>query len=295
MSFFKMIDENLEGAYLFTGTEEYVKDRALEATQKIIGMPEMNVTTLIDPSEDDLILTCETLPCFSPKRLVIVREPDRLGGTGESAKRVADYLSRLPQMCLLIFFERGNAKKGAVYTAIAQREGIVQFDTLSPSDVAKWLAANARRRGAEIRVEQAQYMAEAVGTDVMLLSGELDKLIAYAGGRPITSEMIDACVIRSLEYDVFDMVDRFVAGDTKSGFYQLELVLSRGKSPIEVIGLIGWRLRKLYSGRHASQKFTPDRVRAAIKRFADADWAVKSGAQKDRLALETAIMDVFAK
>ncbi|MPN07136.1 hypothetical protein SDC9_154402 [bioreactor metagenome] len=103
-------------------------------------------------------------------------------------------------------------------------------------------------------------------------------------------------MIRSLEYDVFDIVDKFVAGDTQSGFRQLELVLSRGKSPNEVMGLIAWRLRKLYAGgRRASQKFTPDRARMAIKRFADADWAVKSGAQKDRLALETAIMDVFAK
>ena len=295
MSFFKIIDEHFEGAYLFTGTEEYVKERALEAVQKLIAMPEMNVTTLVDPMEEDLILACETLPCFSGKRLVIVREPEKLGGSGDGAKRAAEYIARLPQICLLIFFERGSAKKGAIYAEVSKRGGIVAFDTLSPSDAAKWLMANAKRRGAEMNLEHSRYMVEAVGTDVLVLSGELDKLIAYVSGREITSELIDACVIRSLEYDVFDMVERFVAGDTQSGFRQLELVLSRGKSPSEVMGLIAWRLRKMYSsGRGLGQKLTPKMIRRAIIRFADADWAVKSGAQKDRLALEMAIMEVFA-
>ena len=55
----------LRGAYLFEGTEEYVKASALAAVEKALlppGMEQLNEAVLENPAADALIAAAETLP-----------------------------------------------------------------------------------------------------------------------------------------------------------------------------------------------------------------------------------------
>ena len=67
----------LRNLYLFEGEEEYAKESALKDLRaRIISGPlaMMNDSTLINPTDSQLIAACETLPIMEQRRLVVVKD-----------------------------------------------------------------------------------------------------------------------------------------------------------------------------------------------------------------------------
>ena len=101
----------LRGAYLFEGTEEYIKSSALAAAEKALlpeGMEQLNETVLENPPTDALVAAAETLPFLAEKRLVVVRELAALTGRSESDERLLDYIGKIPDTCVVIFYVQGK-------------------------------------------------------------------------------------------------------------------------------------------------------------------------------------------
>lgn len=327
--FEEMKADRVQSLYLFTGPEAYVKRSAIERLrQKLLpaGLEALNETVLEDATAQAIIEACETLPVMADRRLVVVRDypvllPGKAKGEAEESERLAAWLPTAPQTCCLVFFMRdafdGRKKLAAQLNKLGAQ---VSFDALTDPQLDKWLDSQARALGGAIEPAAARQLAFLAGRDLTRLSGELDKLCAYAGpGRPVTRPMVDDLVPPSLEATVFQMIDSLMDGQTARAFTLVKTMLRAGENRVGILYMLTRQMRllthlkllkaqglalpqiekKLSLNHYAAARmerqaarFTQDQLESAYRACVEADYAIKSGQARDEAALDRLLLEL---
>ncbi|MGI6160659.1 MAG: DNA polymerase III subunit delta [Christensenellales bacterium] len=313
-SIFSSLKSRIEPAYFFHGEEEFIKERALEALENAalgVSPRELNYSALTAPFVPDIITALETLPFMGEKRLVVCHD---LRNIYEGVETLIKYFERFPSYACLVLYSKGNVDKrrsGVKQLMAACVE--VKFDYLDEAEAARWLVSTARRHGMRLSSSDANHMVYLCGNRLLQLSGELDKLCSFAAGRSeITRRDIDTVVTRSLESNVFRMIDLFIAGNSSDGLSMLSSMLKDGERPIAMIGAAASKLRGLLeAARLLRRGFSPaaatsemggnygarmsvsaaaglsvEGIEKAVLELASIDEGIKTGKLRDSAALE---------
>lgn len=280
-AFFEQVKAgNIASVYLMEGTEEYIKQQALnQLCKKLLpaGLEELNLTELRNPEPDALIAAAETLPFMADKRVVIAREckflePSRKkdDASGEpqddKAGEITDYVQRIPLSVCLVFFVKGKADgRRKLYTLLKKQNAIVDFSPMSEAECNAWVQKSMKRLGKELSPEVAARLTFTVGRDAALLKQEMDKLAAYLDKRAdVAPEDVDAICTRSTECTVFQMVDAQVAGRSREAFSLLRDMLRAGEERMAVLAMLLRQYRILYHLRTLMDDGTPQNQQAAL-------------------------------
>ncbi len=265
-AFFNLIKENqLSGAYLLHGVEEFVKDSAVSAVLETVdeATRALNVDTLQTAEAAALTLACDALPFFAERRVVVCRAMPK----DSDAKAILAYLPRMPETTLLLFLLRGEADlKLAFPKALAKENRVVAFAQLSEAEAARWVSQRARRRGVTILPETTRFFVTLAGTDCARLAGELEKLACYVGdGNEITKDAIAKVTTRDLDFIVFSVLDYFLAEKPEDGFRALSAVIKDGEKPLDVARVLGDKAKlTLEARRRIDAKQQKDAVIKAL-------------------------------
>ena len=273
--FFDLIKKGSPGeCYLFEGTEEYIKQQALNnlyAKLLPAGREEMNRVELTDPDADSLIAAAETLPFMAEKRLVVVRDCALLiaGRKAEDEDRlqaIADYLGHISPTACVVFYVKGKADgRKKLYTLLKKKNAIVDFSPMNDAECADWCVRTLRRMGKKLSSDNAGRLVFTVGRDAALLKQEMEKLCAYLDDRDtITAEDIDAICTRSTECTVFQMVDAQVAGNTDRAFGLLRDMVRTGEDRMGILAMLLRQYRILYHMRCLMDEHAPQQGQAAL-------------------------------
>ncbi len=240
--FFDQLKNGLpSGAYLFHGDEEFVKESAYRAllNAAVVENPDFNLTTIDTDSAQEIISACETLPFMSERRMVVLR---RLP-VDKDGRAIADYIERIPRETVLLFLIKGKADgKTALVKRMKSIGRDVEFNTLDDNEIIRWLISNAKKGGCALSRENAQYILTLTGHDMLNVSNELKKLIAYCNYKDeISYDTIDRMVTRNPEYKLFSMFDAFMKGDLHDGFHMLDSILG-SKRDEEALSVSGYLL-----------------------------------------------------
>jgi DNA polymerase-3 subunit delta len=173
----------------------------------------------------------------------------------------------------------------------------------------------AEKYGAVMERPQAMRLVERVGSELRLLDRELEKMALYAGekGAAITDEVIDLLASRTLEQDVFALIEQVVAGRLEEAFRTLYDCLKTGEEPIKLLALLARQFRlllqvKIWAPRGYTQQqlagmlkvhpygvkkameqarhFSEQSLRKLLGILAEEDFRMKSGQVDKRLAVE---------
>lgn len=243
--------------YLFEGEEEYLKERALEQLRAQIlsgPMGSMNETVLNDPSADELIPCCETLPMMADRRLVIVKDSSLLSSSKEGGKRsdkdadqIVNYLKRLPDSVCLVFFCRGKANgTRKLYKQIVKMDAAVQFEQLRNDALIKWIAREMKAYGKQVSRTTAEKLIFFAGNELASLKAEVAKVCAFAGDRETVEESdIDTICTMTAEYKVFDLSDKVVEGKADEAIELMHHLIRGGEQRLALLALLVRQYRQL--------------------------------------------------
>lgn len=313
-------------AYRFDGEEEHIKQKALDALRKKIlppGLEALNESILVNPGASDIIAASETLPMMAERRLVIVRESalltaGKMAGEAEQSARLVAYLDEIPDTTCIVFDVKGTVDgRKKLAQALAKRAVAVRFDRLGDAMLHRWIQQHLHAQGKTIAPAVAQALAFTAGNDLLVLSQEVSKLVAYTGERSAIEQAdIDAVVTPSLECTVFQLVDALVAGKETEAFRLLRIMLENGEARIGILammarqyrnllhlklmqeakkseaeaqaqlGVQSFVLRRLWS---QSRVVSVESLRARLDLCVDTDFAIKSGKMREEDALERVI------
>ena len=247
--------------YLFHGSDDFLKEekvRALIARATDPSTRDFNLELLRGGECDAAQLgsALDALPMMAERRVVVLREASALKKAAR--ERLERHLAAPARDTTLVLVLPSGTKADASLVAGATA---IEFKSLSEDDLLKWIAHQAGVLGTTISADASRLLASYGGNDLALLSGELQKLTAYANGGVIGADAVEAVTGVRPGHTMGDLLDRAAARDTMGAVALVEEVLALPKTSAVVLVMalatqtlaIGWGLAARARGLSASR------------------------------------------
>ena len=191
---------------------------------------------------DDVLALCAEFPVMAQRRVVIVRDFDKLKGN-RAFKSYAQQPN--PQAVVVLVAGRKPNLSAHPYRALREHGVWAHFEALYESDVPGWIKQRAERQGYEIEPRAVQRLADYVGTDLRAIAGELEKLVTFAGGRERTEEGSGPAAARRITAD--DVLR--ASGQTREfNVFELQNAIGEGR-PAEAQRIADRMLRQVSNAK----------------------------------------------
>ncbi len=105
--------------------------------------------------------------------------------------------------------------------------GMVELVRVEESDAMRWLVLEAEKSGSTLEVDAARELADALGSDLMLMASELEKLLLYSGERRrITLGDVETMVLGAKQRSLYELTDAISAKDRPRALALLQGLLN---------------------------------------------------------------------
>jgi len=292
--------------YLLLTSQAYIRklvyDHCVKQVPEAGRAFDWNVFDLEQDQPSDVISAARTLPWFSPRRWIYVKN----AASGEKA--------------LLPYFERPSERTVLVLEVDKRPAGWPELPIVEPgerADLTGWLCRKAQNEGYEVEEGAIEALVEIVGEDLQLLVSELEKLLLYGlDSRKITIDSVRDAVSHARQYDVFALGEAIASGDARQALAILNALNESGMSTQLIISTLYANFRRLlvalelldrgkrfpdivrllnlwsYKGRESAvRKYKESEVRNIIIRLHDADRTSKSTSIDMKAYLERLVID----
>lgn len=143
---------------------------------------------------------------FASNRLVIIRGASKNKAIWEA---LGERLENIPPSIQLAVIEIAPDKRTKTFKLLQKHAQTHECKDLNEFEAAKWLAAEAKKRGGELQAREAGALVARAGIDQWRLSNELDKLLLNGA---ITVEAIENLVEATPQANAFGLLDAVMQG-----------------------------------------------------------------------------------
>lgn len=290
----KLKSESYSPLYLLYGKEKYI----LEHTQKMIvqavldeGTADFNLSSYdmeehtIQSALDD----AETLPFMGDYRIVIIQNPYFLTGTKakqkieHDLKRLETYLLNPADQAIVIFiapYEKLDERKKIVKTLKKQGE-VIQAEKMNLQLQKEWVHHAAKESNVKITNEATERLIQLQGENLGMLISEVNKMALYVGeSGVIEPATVDELISRSLESNVFTMVEHVANRKIDAALRICYDLLKQNEEPIKLMALLSRQFRIILQVKQLnSQGFTEKKMASLLSLH---PYAVKIAARQGR-------------
>ena len=316
--------------YLLHGEETYLRDHYLGRLRERLlagGMGTFNLHQIParDMSPRALEEAVDCLPMMGERTLVEITDYDLFKAGEKDREEYVRIFSQLPEYVCVVFVYDLIDYKGDARTRLAgalkEHGTVVNFVRQDQGDLVDWVRRRFHALGKEIDSRTALDLIFLCGDLMTNLVGEIEKIGAYAKGKHITMEDIQAVATPQLDAVVFRMTDAIGEGNFDRAAAVLGELYQMQEPPVKIMWSLGRQMRQLYSarlcleqGRGSSQvaqlwglkpypadklvksarRFTLAWCRRAVIRCAQTDLAMKSTGQDGRDLLTALLLELAA-
>jgi DNA polymerase-3 subunit delta len=220
----------LDRVYYLHGDDDHRKELIVQQIiEKLVdpSMRDFNVEVRRGHELDAPTLAglLDALPMLAARRVVVLRDVDALKKPARLA--LDSYLERAAEETILLLLSSSGVKLDA---ALAKAATAVAVEPFTEEELEKWLATTAEKAGATLEPAAAQLLAAAVGSDLALATGEIEKLVSYTRGAPITAAAINDVVGVRHGETMGDLLDAIGQRDVTRALKLLGPVLAHPKA-----------------------------------------------------------------
>lgn len=255
-------DNKLQNIYLFFGEEEYLKKYYInEITKQVVAEDnkELNYICFDGKADTDAIIAnCETLPIFSDKKLVIVKNSglfkskrfdsvDKGSNKKSGNDKLAEYLDNIPPYSCLIFFEPDIDKRLKLVNSIKKNGLIIELNYQKPADLVKWVIKVFKNYNKEIEQMSASYLVENSEYSMIELLNEIEKIVNFTGSKTVISlSDIENICSKTIKSRIFDLTDAVSEGDISKALDLLNDMAALKEPMQKVMFMIIRQIRMIY-------------------------------------------------
>lgn len=209
-----------------------------------------------EASVHDIVQNAQSLPMLAPRQVVFVEEAEAWEGLGEAAREetvaaLAAYFKD-PAPFTILVFEAAQLDQRMKFAKLLGERALVVKLSLGEESGAPFVMQMAKDLGAKLDAACAEELLDLVNNDLSRARSELEKLAAYAGKRAITEGDLDALVISSKRYDVWQLADILALRKRDRAMVFLDNLLRHGEQPPALVGAMAWMYRKLLEAQELS-------------------------------------------
>jgi DNA polymerase III subunit delta len=226
----------LRAGYVFAGDEVFLYDRCRRAAIDLLIDPSLREFSLSDLDLADTSIfhvldRARTPSLMAPFQVIFVKSLKNLytrGAKKEEFAALKDYFRYPNPQAVLIFvadhlrlpadLRRMELQDKERYERIRETLGddcaMVELARVDEGDAVRWLIATAESRGMKFEPDAARELADALGADMMLIAGELEKLMLYATERKrITLGDVETMVLAAKQRSLYELTDAISSKD----------------------------------------------------------------------------------
>lgn len=320
---------DIKPIYLLYGEEDFLFEQIIGKLKESLVAPEWqdfnytNVDLLKIPLEVAVEET-ETYPFGAGKRLVVARNAYIFTAANirhqveHNLDSLVEYLEHPTDFSVLVFivpYEKLDERKKIV-KQISKMGRVLEAKPLNHDEWRSWVRRRVKEKGIQLEEQGMNLLFLYLPNNLRILESELDKLALFALDKPdgqITIHELERLVSRTVEGDVFALVDKVVRKDFHGAFEIYQELMKQNEEPIRILTLLARQVRiivqaKVLSSQGYSQKqiatqlkLHPYPVKLALEQgkgfkenellqfldnIAEADYLIKTGQKDKRLALE---------
>lgn len=323
----------LKPIYLFQGTQQYLIQRLRGSIiEQAVDVPDRDFNVSIyDLNDTPIEVALEdamTLPFLGEKRVVILENPLFLTGETKKAKVEHDldafmsYIKNPSESSIMVIeapYEKLDKRKKVVKLLEAESVSY-EVNHVGEKELYELLKEEASHYNTSYSKEAHERLLGLVGFQVAQLVSEVHKLSLFSGERgTIDRSTVELLATRSLESNVFDLVDHVMRGRTEAALHLLDDLFRQKEEPIRLLALLMRQVRimlqtQLFQSQGYSQKqiasrlklhpyavkiageqgkrFDPRQLKQALVWCSDADYAMKTGEKEKEMTLQLLIHQI---
>jgi DNA polymerase-3 subunit delta len=325
--------------YILYGQDDFSLNQAAEKIKADLGDWEMLATSTTNLEGQHLTLSelrnkCDAVPFLSSHRLVIidgllgrfeVKQSRPRSGKGKSKnglgewEGLASYIGQMPETTVLMLVDGEVKGNNHLLKKISSLAEVRTFPLLRGRDLKAWIQQRVREEGGDITPQAVNLLAELIGGDLWAMNGEIQKLLLYSQGRPISEDDVRQLVSHVQEANIFALVDAVAEGRTELAQRILHRLYDDGVAPTYILVMITRQFRLIAQagdlGKGLSRLQIQDRlglksgysldktlgqaklydfegVKQAYDKLLETDLAIKTGKYSDKLALELLVTEL---
>lgn len=325
----KIINENIrEGrfkrTYLICGEEDYLRKQYRDKLRDAItSQDDMNYSYYEGKGIDvkEVIDTCETLPFFAERRLVIMENTGFFKNSCDDD--FVEYIKNVPEYLTICFVEKEVDKRNRLYKAVSANGYVSEMTIQDDSVLKKWIVSLMNSEGKRLDNRTLDFFLERAGSSMDNIRSETEKLVCYTMGRDIiTMEDVDAVCTVTTENKVFDMVAAVALNKQREALALYYDLLTLKEPPMRILYLLSRQFNLILQVKELqrdgysaatmakkmgvqsfivtkcmaqAEKFTITRLKEALEECASFEEAVKTGRLEDKMCVELIIIKYSQK
>jgi len=257
------LEQQLLRAYLISGDDPLLSGEAADAVRASArkkGFTERDVHFMDRGADwDDVRASSSNMSLFGSRRLVEIRMPTGKPGVAGGAALVSILEIDDPDTVYLILTPRldRDVQSAAWVKAVENKGAFVQVWPIDSDRMTPWLRGRAKRLGLDITADGIDVLAERTEGNLLAAHQELEKLKLVAQPGQITADMILASVGDSARFDVFQLGESVLAGDTERALRMLGGLRAEGVEATLVLWALTKAMRDLWGAVSAAPGARP--------------------------------------
>ncbi len=234
--------------YLFYSSEDFLLYEALSAIKdRHQGVDAFNFDVFDIKSPDDakpveqIVDILNTLPFLSERRFVVIQNIQKI--PKKDAKKIEDYIANPSNTSLLVMLFGGTSPK-LFDASVAKNLKTIGLN-VQEKDIQLWVKGRAQKKGVELTDRAIEYLINCVGTDLGMLSAEIEKFSSWNTSL-IDMDDLKGMVYAGAEYSAFDLVNALRNKNKREVFRIFENV-NKNTEPQMLLGALNWQYANLRS------------------------------------------------
>ncbi len=251
----------LRPVYVFVGDEVFFRKRCREAVLEHLAPPEVRDFSVFDfdlaeTSLTEILDRAQTPSLMAPFQVFFVRGVKNLFGRGSNEDKIAalaEYCKNPnPDAMLILIADHISIPTDVRRMELTDKDryqrlredlgsfcGIVEFSRVEEGVAVRWIGEYCASRGVTMDSDGARELVDALGSDMMMISNELEKLILYVGEKKrITLGDVETMVLAAKQRSLYELTDAISAKDRARALEILDAMLSSGDGEDAAIGHI---------------------------------------------------------
>ena len=237
--------------YLVSGDETLLVDESCAAIRKhakSLGYTQLEIHQAeAQFNWDNLFLSANALSLFSEKKIIEVRIPNgKLGDKG--SKAIKAYCERLPEDVLLLLvlpkIDKRN-EASAWYKAISSVGDCIAVWPVGAQQLPRWIEQRLFSFGLSADADAIAILCAKVEGNLLAAVQEIEKLKLICDANIIDAGTMASSVMDSSRYNVFDLIDKALSGDSRAAVDCLSGLRSEGTSAPVLLWALANQIRTL--------------------------------------------------
>ena len=249
----------LKPAYVLIGDEVFFRDRCRAALiQHLVPVDlrdfSLHDIDLNDTSVAEVLDRAQTPSLMAPFQVFFIRGVKTLYSRGshkEEFEAIAAYAKNPNPNAVLVFVadhlsipadvRRMEMQDKDRYERIRETLGevcaVIELARVDEADGMRWITDTAEQHGVKIESDAARELVDALGSDMMLVANELEKLMLFAGDKKrITLGDVETMVLAAKQRSLYELTDAISAKDKTRALEVLQALLSTSDGDEAAIG-----------------------------------------------------------